>query len=262
MPEYLIGDALEYLQEGPSRSVDFIHLDDAWARPKRHGGLETGVYETHPFSETAIGSVEGEDGVDTSLTVTDFIEASFDTLKSGGILAMDTDDYLFPHLTAYLNENWAEYCYRSFTVTLLTQGGEPDRSTPGMYGSTGGYEIVVAQKQSTPIPEFHPVETAHPAGCPCERERRDWGWGTVKTLAPYEDLIKAYTTEGSRIVVPCAGTAPVLIAAERAYGDDCNATAIDIEPEAKEAYERRREDQLSRQAGLSEWGDGQKPSQF
>jgi len=94
-------------------------------------------YETHPFSETAIKSVEGEDGVDTSLTVTEFIEASFDALKFDGILAMDTDDYLFPHLTTYLNQNWGEYCYRTFAVTLLTQDGEPDRSTPGMYGSTG-----------------------------------------------------------------------------------------------------------------------------
>jgi len=113
---------------------------------------------------------------------------------------------------------------------------------------------VIAQKRATPIPEFHPVDTSHPVGCPCERERRDWEWGTVKALAPYRDLIGAYTTADSQIVVPCAGTAPALIAAERAYGDDCNATAIDIEPAAKDAYERRRSDQLSRQAGISEWG--------
>jgi len=29
MCEYIVGDALRYLREEPSESVDFIHLDDA-----------------------------------------------------------------------------------------------------------------------------------------------------------------------------------------------------------------------------------------
>jgi hypothetical protein len=253
MVEYLVDDALEYLRSEPPETADFIHLDDAWARPKRCGGM--GVqYDTHAFDESDIGLVEDEPGVETSLTVADFIDAAHNTLKSGGVLAMDTDDYLLPKLIDYLEASWSERCYRTFTVALLSQDGTPDRSTPGMYGSTGGYEIVVAQKDATPIPEFHPVDAAHPYGCPCERERRQWGWGTVKTLAPYEELIDAYITAGSRVVVPCAGTAPALIAAERAYGSECDATAIDIESEAKEAYEERRDEQLARQAGLGEWG--------
>ncbi|EMA24885.1 hypothetical protein C435_03293 [Haloarcula marismortui ATCC 33799] len=254
MCEYIVGDALEYLRNTRPESTDFIHLDDAWARPCRAGGMGVN-YNTHPFHEDDIGLVEDEPGVETSLTVADFVQAAYDALEPGGILAMDTDDYLLPNLTTYLEENWGEYCYRTFTVTLLTQDGEPDRSTPGMYGSTGGYEIVIAQKDASVIPEFHPVDADHPYGCPCERERRQWGWGTVKALAPYRTLIDAYTTSDSRIIEPCAGTAPALIAAKRAYGDDCDATAVDIEDEAKKAYERRREEQLSRQAGLGEWGE-------
>jgi SAM-dependent methyltransferase len=211
-------------------------------------------YKTHAFDRNELSSVKDEPGVEPSLTVADFIDAAHNVLKPGGILAMDTDDYLLPHLIDYLEAHWSHRCYRTFTVTLLTQDGEPDRSTPGMYGSTGGYEIVIAQKAASVLPEFHPVNAGHPYGCPCERERRQWGWGTVKTLAPYEVLVDAYTTEDSRVIIPCAGTAPALIAAERAYGGDCDATAIDIEPEAREAYKRRRDEQLSRQAGLSEWG--------
>lgn len=43
--------------------------------------------------------------------------------------------------------------------------------------------------------------------------------------------------------------------AEAVTEDGCDATAVETEPDAKRAYERRQGDQLSRQAGISEWGD-------
>jgi hypothetical protein len=167
---------------------------------------------------------------------------------------MDTDSYLLPRVIDYLSKSWSDHCYFTYTVTLLTTDGKPDRSTPGMYGSTGGYTMVLATKDATPIPQTHPVEDFHIRGCPCQRQREDFGWGTVKPLAPYLDIVETYTDEESRIIVPCAGTAPTAIAAERVYGPDARVTAVDIEQEAKAAYQRRQEEELQWQSGLSEWG--------
>ncbi|MDQ2050077.1 hypothetical protein RBH26_06225 [Natronolimnohabitans sp. A-GB9] len=44
----------------------------------------------------------------------------------------------------------------------------------------------------------------------------------MKPLAPYLEWVRRYTEAGDRIVVPCAGTAPAAIAAEREYGDRAN----------------------------------------
>lgn len=253
MVEYIVGDALEYLQELPSESVDFVHLDDAWARPNRHGGMGI-TFETHPFDADAAPLVEGEPGVDTGLTVVDFLEAAKTALRPGGYLAMDTDSYLVAQTMQYLQESWEGHCHFLYQVTLLSSDGTPDRSTPGMYASSGGYAIVVAQKHAAPLPRNHPLSDRHTRGCPCRRQHEDWGWGTVKPLDPYLDLVRNYTSADSRLVIPCAGTAPALVAAEREYGPGVDATAIDIESDAKAAYERRREEELRRQTGLGEWG--------
>lgn len=91
----------------------------------------------------------------------------------------------------------------------------------------------------------------HALRCACRRQREDWGWGTVKPLAPARQWIRTYTSPGDRMIVPCAGTAPAAIAAEREYGSDADVLAVDVEPEAKAAWERRRADELEYQAGLS-----------
>jgi ubiquinone/menaquinone biosynthesis C-methylase UbiE len=77
---------------------------------------------------------------------------------------------------------------------------------------------------------------------------------TAKSLAPYRQWLDALTDAGDRVLVPCAGTAPTAIAAELVHGDRANVLAIDIEPDARAAYERRRRDELDRQTALSNWG--------
>ncbi|WMT10302.1 hypothetical protein NP511_22160 (plasmid) [Natrinema thermotolerans] len=93
--------------------------------------------------------------------------------------------------------------------------------------------------------------------CACRRQREDWGWETVKPLAPALGWIQTYVDAGDRVIVPCAGTAPAAIATEREYGDAADVLAIDVEHEARAAYERRRTDQLEYQAGLEAFaGEG------
>ena len=266
--EYVVGDALEVLRSEPERSAAFVHLDDAWARPNRNGAFgveypthpfdeatadavadEPGVeYPTHPFDEATADAVADEPGVETDLTVVEMLEASYRVLKAGGVLAVDTDSHLLPRVLEYAREEWGERSYAIAQTTALTKDGEPDRSTPGMYASSGGYATVLVWKDACP----RPSESPH---VPCERQREDWGWGTVKPLAPLLEWIRSYTDAGDRVIVPCAGTAPAAIAAEREYGSDADVLAIDIEPEAKAAYERRRADELEYQSGLEAFAD-------
>jgi len=46
------------------------------------------------------------------------------------------------------------------------------------------------------------------------------------------------------ILVPCAGTAPAALAAERVFGDDARYVCIDKDKQAFEAFKRRREAEL------------------
>lgn len=249
---YRVEDALEALRAEPERSARFVHLDDAWARPKR--GSAFGVtYPTHPFDDSDGELVEDEPGVETDLTVVEMLDACHRVLESGGILAVDVDSYLLPKALRYLREEWWETCFSIAQITALTKQGAPDRSTPGMYGSSGGYASVLAWRDASPVPEGHPLREHHQLHCPCERQREDWGWGTVKPLAPFLDWLDTYTEPGDRVLVPCAGTAPAAIAAERLHGSDADVLCVDVEPEAKAAYERRRDDELEHQAGLARW---------
>ncbi|ELZ15103.1 MAG: hypothetical protein ACQEP0_16305 [Natrinema limicola] len=50
--------------------------------------------------------------------------------------------------------------------------------------------------------------------------------------------------------------APVAVAAECEYGSDADVLAIDVEAEAKAAYERRRADELEYQVGLESFAGG------
>lgn len=251
--EYHVGDALEAVQGLPDRSVQFVHLDDAWARPNRHGGF--GVeYPTHPFDEDEAQKVEEEPDVTTDQTVVELLDECYRVLKSGGVAAIDTDSYLLPNVLTYLATEWSPTCYALAQTTALTRDGDPDRSTPGVYFSNGGRTTVLAWKKATPIPEGHPLHQNLPLHCACQRQREDYGWGTVKPLPPLLKWIRAYTESGDRILVPCAGTAPAAIAAERLYGVEADVLAIDIEPDAKEAYQQRRSADLEHQSSLEQWG--------
>jgi DNA modification methylase len=250
--EYRVGDALAVARSLPEQSVQFVHLDDAWARPKRNGGF--GVeYPTHPFDEADAETVDGDPGVTTELTVVDVLEACYRALQPGGVIAIDTDSYLIAKILDYAASEWSPTGFALAQTTALSKDGTPDRSTPGMYLSSGGTTTVFAWKNASPVPEEHPLRQHHDLHCPCQRQREDYGWGTVKPLAPFLQWIDAYTNPGDRIFVPCAGTAPAAVAAERLYGDDADVLAVDIEAEAKEAYERRRADELDRQETLAEW---------
>jgi len=252
MIEYIINDALQEISGYGDQSFQFIHLDDAWARPKRNGAFSV-TYPTHPFDESDADFVDGEPGVTTDLTVVEMLDACRRVLKSGGVLAVDTDDYLLPKVMRYFSSEWSETSFAIGQTTALTKGGTPDRSTPGMYGSTGGYATVLAWRDSSPVPNGHPCRQNLTLHCPCDRQREDWGWGTVKPLEPFLNWIRAYVDPGDRVLVPCAGTAPAAVATEREYGDKVDVICIDVESEAKAAYERRRKDQLNRQETLGNW---------
>lgn len=252
--EYRVDDALAVLRSEPDRSAGFIHLDDAWARPSRNGafGVE---YPTHPFDEDAVETVADDPGVVTDLTVTEILDACWRALRPGGILAVDVDSYLLPNVLSYVSEEWSPTAFALAQVTALTNAGEPDQSTPGMYFSSGGYTTVFVWRGASPVPQGHPLREHHRLHCPCQRQREDYGWGTVKPLAPFRQWLNAYTEADDRILIPCAGTAPAAIAAEEAYGETADVLAVDIEADAKAAYERRRQAVLSagRQQSLAGW---------
>lgn len=222
--DYRIGDALAELRSMPNESAAVVCLDDAWSRPKR--GDAYGVeYPTHDLETTK-----------------EIVSACRDVLKPGGWLIADADDWLLPRLVNYLREQWgdaAETYENGFrkvgSVTLTAADGEPDRSTPGWYGANGGYSVVFADVGEQA--DRWPASVRQIARRPQDR----FGWGSVKPTDPYEAWIGDITDPDELVVVPCAGTAPAAIAAER-LGRDW--IAIDSEPEAREAYRRRREHEL------------------
>lgn len=249
--EYQIGDALQVLKSEPSRTADLIHLDDGWARPNRNGGFGV-TYPTHPFDSGEATLVEGEPGVTTDITCEELISECLRLLVSNGLLIVDTDAYLLPKVLSYLEDEVCSSTFKTGFVTLLTNDGRPDRSTPGQYGSSGGYTSVLIWKEAAPV--LHGgFEDRHALTCPCRRQRESYGWSTVKPLAPYEMWVDTYTSPGDRIIVPCAGTAPTAIAAELLHGDRADVLCVDIEQEAQHAYERRRSDELKRQSSLTQF---------
>lgn len=225
---YRIGDAMSELNSMPDESASLIHLDDAWARPKRGGafGIE---YPTHSFAGGTAG----------------LLDEIHRVLRPGGWLIADADDWLLPKLLAHLTEHWGNAAetyqngYRKTgRVTLITASGEPDRSTPGQYLSTGGYPVVFAHKGATDR------RTSASASQIARRPQDRYGWGSVKPVAPYQRWLEGLADAGEHVVVPCAGTAPAAIAAERLWGPDARVTCIDIEEDARDAYRHRREAEL------------------
>jgi len=221
---YIVGDALAQLENMPAESAAVVCLDDAWARPKR--GNAFGVeYPTHGFG-----------------TTTALLDECKRVLKPGGWLIADADDWLLPKLTQNLVDDWgnAAETYRAGyrktgRVTLTSADGSPDCSTPGQYLSTGGYPVVFAHKGETDR------RTTASASQLARRPQDRYGWGSVKPVAPYQAWLDGLCEAGEHVVVPCAGTAPAAIAADRL---GLSWTAIDTEPEAREAFQRRRDDEL------------------
>ena len=222
---YRIGDALDELRSMPNESAKVVCLDDAWSRPKRHGAY--GVkYPTHDLETTK-----------------EIVDACRDVLEPGGWLIADADDWLLPRLVNHLRDSWgdaAENYQNGFrkvgSVTLTAEDGDPDRSTPGWYGATGGYSVVFADKGESS--NRWPASVRQIARRP-QQEKFDWG--SVKPIEPYQAWISDITEPNDTVVIPCAGTAPAAIAAER-LGRDW--VAIDSEPEARDAYRRRREKEI------------------
>ena len=227
--KYVIGDAVNVLSS--IDDADVICLDDAWSRPYRGGqfGVE---YDTHPFDH------EDEESPTSTKMV---VDACMDALKPGGWLIADADDWLLPRLTSYLmeeygdvNEDYGGGGYRKVGgVTYLSSDGTPDRSTPGMYGSTGGYSVVFGHKGETERRWSESVRQVVP------RQREKFGWGSVKPIVPYQKWVGDILNSDDHLVVPCAGTAPAALGAEIAFGSSIRYTCIDNEPNAYNAFRRR-----------------------
>jgi hypothetical protein len=234
---YAIDDARDYMAAHQNGAADMVILDDAWSRPKRCGGM--GIeYPTHDFGVTK-----------------DLLYEIRNALADGGWLVADADDWLLPRLMDYLREEWGDVpagdnsgFHGVGSVTLVRKDGEPDRSTPGQYGSTGGYSTVFACKKpkfDDPVQD-HITEATNPFQI-ARRQHKKYGWGTVKPVAPYRRWIGDLCDDGGHIVSPCAGTAPAAIAAEQ-LEKEITCAACDIETEAKEAYLRRRQDETMQTA--------------
>lgn len=223
--EYVINDAVDHLGAVRDEAALCV-FDDAWARPKR--GNAFGVkYPTHSFHQTGIILHEIEQ-----------------VLTDGGWLIADADDWVLPRLIDHLSKQWGNVAetyegggYRKTgRVTLVSSDGTPDRSTPGEYLSTGGYPVVFAHKGETDR------RTSESASQIARRPTERYGWGSVKPVAPYERWIEALTEPDELVLVPCAGTAPAAIAAERL---DRRWLAIDTEEEARDAFLRRADAELA-----------------
>lgn len=225
---YRIGDAFDELRSLTSRSAALVCLDDAWARPGRQG--EYGVeYPTHDLEVTY-----------------EVVAECWRVLEEGGWLIADADDWLAPRLEAHIREKYGDVTAhgdyqgggyrRRGSVTYVDVSGEPDRSTAGMYLANAGYSVLFAHRG--PTSRRTTVGARQIARQPRRVEDGyPYGWGSVKPIEPYARWIEGLTDPGELVVVPCAGTAPAAIAAEQ-LGRDC--IAIDSEPEAQEAYRRRR----------------------
>jgi len=223
--EYVINDALDQLGTVRNEAALCV-FDDAWARPKR--GDAFGVeYPTHSFHRTGVILHEIEQA-----------------LAGGGWLIADADDWVLPKLIRRLSKRWGNVAetyegggYRKTgRVTLISSDGTPDRSTPGEYLSTGGYPVVFAHKGETDR------RTSESASQIARRPTERYGWGSVKPTAPYIRWVEALTEPGELVLVPCAGTAPAAIAAERLGR---RWLAIDTEREAREAFLRRADAELA-----------------
>lgn len=229
--EYIVGDALDELRKMGDKTAKVVHLDDAWSRPQRCGGM--GVeYPTHELERSFA-----------------IVDECWRILRSDGWLLADADDWFHLKLANYLCEEYGNVAEtyegggyrRSGTVVYQRSDGGVDKGGAGMYLRNAGYHVVIGTK-----PEvghcFEAVRQIAP-------RPDDHGWHSAKPLEPYLAWVDALTNEGDLVVEPCAGTAPASIAAERSGADWL---AIDIEPEAKHAFRRRLDTACGPQTTLGE----------
>lgn len=237
---YIIGDAVEELRKLDD-PASLIYLDDAWARPQRANQFGV-TYPTHRFDDDGT-----QDASESTLTTVNVLDACWDALEEGGWLIADADDWLLPRLTTYLMDVWGDVAgtysgggYRRIGgVTYVAKStGDPDRSTAGEYLTNGGYPVVFAHKGETDR------KSSTSARQVCTRPQENYGWGSIKPCAPYEKWVDSLLDSGEHLVVPCAGTAPAAIAAERVFGEQAHYTCIDTELDAYNAFQARRDDEL------------------
>lgn len=243
---YVVGNVGEVLPT-IEKKAHIIYLDDAWARPQRGDwyGVE---YDTHGFAPD-------NDSEHNGITTADIIDLCEDALVDGGWLIADADDWLLPRLIDYIRENWGDVAasykgggYRRIGgVTFVSQSGDPDCSTPGMYLSNGGYPVVFAHKGETDR------RTSVSARQITTQASFDGDWGSVKPIEPYRNWIDGLMNEGEHLVVPCAGTAPAAIAAEELFGENVQYTCVDNEPEALKMFKQRRAEANLPKRGISSY---------
>ncbi|PCR90240.1 hypothetical protein [Natrinema ejinorense] len=245
--EYVVGDASEVLEEyREAAAVTF--LDDAWASPQRVKRLEA-IYDTHPFNER-IGS-QNDSAPDESTSV-EILDACYDSLTEGGWLVSDAQDWVAPHLLNYLVRKWGDASqshenyegggYRKLGgVTFLCENGEPSDQTKGTFLTRGGYLVIFAHKGPTDRKTDVPARQLVRQKC-IQNDKYDWM--SIKPIEPYVNWIEGLVDPGELILVPCAGTAPAALAAERVFGDDARYVCIDNNEQAFEAFKRRRENEL------------------
>jgi len=237
MQQYVVGDVLDELSCDGTASL--IHLDDAWARPKRNDEYSDGAvmgvnYPTHPF-----------DTEDDSLSVTDVIDSCWETLEDGGWLIIDVDDWLLPRVSNYIIETYGDvnsppqpyrgggYRKTGRVVYVTRSDGSVNRAGGAKYLRQSGYPVIFAHKGETDRYGYSSVVQQ------CYKPTETYDWYSVKPLSPYKTWIDELTEEGDTIVSPCAGTAPACVAGLQLYGENINFKAIDIESDAQDAFRSR-----------------------
>jgi hypothetical protein len=75
-------------------------------------------------------------------------------------------------------------------------------------------------------------------------------WGTLKPINPYKKWITSVMDTDELLYVPCAGTAPAAIGLLQEYGEKANYLCVDSKPEARVAFETRKELQVDYQTTL------------
>lgn len=244
--KYVLGDAVEVLQQYEEEAAA-VFLDDAWASPERVARLDA-MYQLHAFDDELAERTNGS--LDTSTTSIEIVDACHDALVDGGWLVSDAQDWVAPHLIQYLVSTWGDASqahedyegggYRKTGGVTFLDDGKPSRQTKGTFLSRGGYFVLFAHKGQT---RRKTNASARQLADQPKIENR-YGWQSTKPITPYANWIEGLVEPGELVLVPCAGSAPAALAAERVFGDDARYVCIDKEEGAFEAFKQRREAEL------------------